>query len=128
VNKVPLEIYYGIYYEKEKIFTQIEGNRKRPYFYALSKDNKNILDIYLLTGFRYNPDLGFDHYLYIESLTLFFLNYPDRNTYMNNEGTCLVLVNNRVYLEVETIIEPDYTVLYTLGEEYILLANKTEYG
>jgi hypothetical protein len=98
-------ISYGIYYEKDKNFTQFEGIPKRPYLYALSNKNKNILDIYLLTGLRYHPDIGFDHYLHIESLTLYTLNNPDRNTYMNGEGTCLVLLNNRVYKELEVIMK-----------------------
>jgi hypothetical protein len=76
-------------------------------------------------------------------MTYFVLNYPERNTYINNEGICLTLRDKKVYLEIETEVEtgiileifntktPEFVTVYTLGEEWILLTEKrkpNDYG
>jgi hypothetical protein len=130
-----VELLWDIYYENEKLFDMYESDKKRPYFYAISKENKRILDLYLLNGLRRIfgvRDIGLDMQMYLRYTTLFVLNHLERETYMNDEGVCLKLLeDNRVFIEIEVVdYEKDYDdqISYTLGEEWILLANKPNKG
>jgi hypothetical protein len=126
---------WQIFYEKERVFDIYETYKKRPYFYAISKENKSLLDLYLLNGLRRifgEKDIGLDMQMYLRYTTLFVLNHLERETYMNDEGVCLKLLeDNRVFVQVEVVdYEKDYDdqISYTLGEEWILLANKPNKG
>jgi hypothetical protein len=111
------KILCNIYYKKELCF------------YALSKEHKRILDLYLLTELRKNVELDFNIEVYLEDIIQYELYNEERNTYRNNEGIYLQKKDNRVYLEIKIDVEDEkdnLTDLFIVGEEYILLADKTK--
>jgi hypothetical protein len=109
-----IRLLWDIYYKKELCF------------YALSIEHKRIIDIYLLSGLRHNIDLGLDIEMYLESNSRFELYNEERNTYMNSEGIYLQkTVDNKVFLEIE-IEDDEGNITYSLGEEWVLLTDKTK--
>jgi len=110
------DLLWHIYYEKDKNFTQFEG----------------ILDIYLLNGLRRVSDIDIGFEMYLKYITLFVIHNPERNTYINDEGTYLTLRDNKVYEEIESQYEtgnmievfgtkiPEREIRYTLGRICIL--------
>jgi len=114
-----LNIIWNIYYKQDKNC-----------IYAISKNNSIILTSYLLSGLKVTPDLidlqlsNIPFCLY-HSIT-FTLYNKERNTYINDEGIYLQkTLDNRLFLEMEVVEdkEDDYKITYSLGEEWILLAD-----
>ena len=100
---------------------KIYYNETERCIYAIPKEDKKLLDIYLLNGLRHNVDLGMGAEMYLLSSTKFIPYREERNAYMNEDtGKCIQLTsNNEVYEELE-----DENGNIYLGEEWILLANK----
>lgn len=69
--------------------------------YAISPQMKPIFDSLIIWGLRSNTDL-LDIQYYLANKLKFILQYPERNTYMNAEGTCLQLTsNNTIFIALE---------------------------
>lgn len=114
------DLLWHIYYEKDKNFTQFEG----------------ILDIYLLNGLRRVSDIDIGFEMYLKYITLFVIHNPERNTYINDEGTYLTLRDNKVYEEIESEYEtgnmievfgtkiPEREIRYTLLGRICIISQK----
>lgn len=113
-----LSIIWNIYYKDEKIC-----------IYAVSKKELIIINSYLLSGLRSTPDLldlQLSNVLFSLYHTIKYELYSiDRNTYRNSEGISIQKTSdNKLYLEIE-IEDEEGNIIYTLGEEWILLVDKT---
>jgi hypothetical protein len=100
-------MFWMIYYSEENLLL------------AISPNYKVILDSYLASGLSRNLSLDFDMEFSLPNM-IQFIPYHKKNTFMNDFGTVLQLLeNNKVFEEIE-----DEEGNIRLGDEWILLKYK----
>jgi len=87
--------------------------------YSVPLKMKPILDSYLLSGLRYNIEIGFDTEFYIYNTILFIPYNNESYTFINNEGITLKLINNNSIIE-----EKDGNIIP--AEEWVFLEHKKD--
>lgn len=97
----------NIYYKKETCI------------YAIREDHKNVLDLYLMSGLKFNIDLDIEIEISLANSLCFNPDTDEYNVYCNNEGILLERTANTKL--VRKITNEDEEVL---TEEWILLVDK----
>ena len=126
---------YNLYYVKEENV-----------LYAISMRDKHILDLFLMSDLKSDIEL-LDAQYYLKS-AIRFLQYPERNTWMNDKGDYIILTaEGCVFEEIEEevkIFDIETTdgliafknskemfatkIIYKLGIEWYLLCHKNAEG
>lgn len=103
------ELLWDIYYKKESCI------------YAISPNDKKVLEIYLLTNIESNIDLDIEIEWYLRDSLCYEPDPYEKNGYRNNEGSFLERTSdNKVLKEINT--GEDF-----IKEEWILLVEKFHY-
>lgn len=92
---------------------------EEPILLAISSNYKLIVDSYLASGLQYNHSVDFDMAFSFSSMIRFRPSFIDKNSFSNDFGNCLRLLDNQVY---EVVEEKDGNV--SLGEKWILIKYK----